>query len=328
MSEGVKLAIVSESGASQSTHASNAMSVGERLAFARTQQGLSIEQIAGQLKWSTRQIVEIEAGNYAVLPDLSTVRGFVRTYAKILKLDAAPLLEELSLEFAKLPVKAVDRPLLDTPFPTGRMPWLGRQNNRSQRVFGGLFLAFLVLLAVFVYRAELFHLFRSILPVSVESKAEHADVLTVQPDTHIAMPATLEANSPSVGISPSGVSRPVAEASVAPVSASVPTQVPASVSANESLPVTPVQKTETKNINPDDSLVLSFKQDSWVQIKHSDGSAVSSHLYKAGTEEVVNVSQPLNLIIGNGPGVEAKLRGQNLVLQKQNGSNVVNLSVK
>ena len=77
-----------------------------------------------------------------------------------------------------------------------------------------------------------------------------------------------------------------------------------------------------------DVLSLNFRQDSWLQIKRADGSILISHLYKAGSEETIPVAEPLSLVIGNAPGVDAKLRGQKLILPAQPGSNVANLSVK
>lgn len=134
--------------------------VGEQLFMARTKQNLSIEQIENKLKWSVRQIAEMEAGNYAVFHDLASIRGFIRAYAKIVKLDAAPLLDALSVEFAQCPTNALDRPLLDTPFPPGRMRWLGREYHRSYRILGGLFLGMLCLIVMFVFWAELGDFFR------------------------------------------------------------------------------------------------------------------------------------------------------------------------
>ena len=66
---------------------------GQALKEAREKQGLSIENIAGRLRLSVRQINAIETDNLAQLPQASTVRGFIRNYAKELKIDPAPLIE-------------------------------------------------------------------------------------------------------------------------------------------------------------------------------------------------------------------------------------------
>ena len=65
---------------------------GAALAAARVAQGMSLEDVARQLKLSVAQIRAIEADDYAKLPSPVFVRGFIRTYARTVKLDAAKLL--------------------------------------------------------------------------------------------------------------------------------------------------------------------------------------------------------------------------------------------
>lgn len=65
---------------------------GAVLAAARVAQGMSLEDVARQLKLSVAQIRALEADDYAQLPPPVFVRGFIRTYARTVKLDAAKLL--------------------------------------------------------------------------------------------------------------------------------------------------------------------------------------------------------------------------------------------
>ena len=65
---------------------------GAQLALQRQARGWSIEEVATQLNLAARQIQAIEADNYAALPGMASVRGFIRGYAKILKVDPSPLL--------------------------------------------------------------------------------------------------------------------------------------------------------------------------------------------------------------------------------------------
>ncbi len=66
---------------------------GSLLREAREARGVSVFEVAQSLKFGVRQIEALEADNYAVLPAGATFqRGFVRGYAKLLKLDPEPLL--------------------------------------------------------------------------------------------------------------------------------------------------------------------------------------------------------------------------------------------
>ena len=66
---------------------------GGALRAARENQGLSVHEIASRLRLSPKQIEAIEADNFAVLPEPTIVRGFIRNYAKQLKINAQPLLD-------------------------------------------------------------------------------------------------------------------------------------------------------------------------------------------------------------------------------------------
>ena len=69
---------------------------GRALRAARESLNVTIFEVAQSLKFSPRQIEALEADDYAVLPPGATfLRGFVRGYAKLLKLDPAVLLAML-----------------------------------------------------------------------------------------------------------------------------------------------------------------------------------------------------------------------------------------
>lgn len=68
---------------------------GAVLRAAREAASLSVDDVAQVLRFSPRQIECLEADDYAGLPGATVVRGFIRSYAKLLKLDPAPLLHAL-----------------------------------------------------------------------------------------------------------------------------------------------------------------------------------------------------------------------------------------
>ena len=90
---------------------------GAELAVERELQLMTIEQVATQLNLAPRQIVALEEDNFAALPGMASVRGFIRSYAKLLKLEPEPLLAKITLES----VAVVQSPLstrraVPTPF--------------------------------------------------------------------------------------------------------------------------------------------------------------------------------------------------------------------
>ena len=65
---------------------------GRRLRAAREARGLSLADAANALKFSPRQIEALEADDYQGLQGATFVRGFIRSYARFLKLAPEPLL--------------------------------------------------------------------------------------------------------------------------------------------------------------------------------------------------------------------------------------------
>ncbi len=68
---------------------------GQYLSRARETRGLSVADIARTLKFSERQIDALERDDYQVLSGSTFIRGFIRSYARVLKIDPVPLVAML-----------------------------------------------------------------------------------------------------------------------------------------------------------------------------------------------------------------------------------------
>jgi cytoskeleton protein RodZ len=69
--------------------------VGATLREARERFGLSVADVSASIKFAPRQIEALEADDYARLPEATFLRGFVRSYAKLLNIESATLLAAL-----------------------------------------------------------------------------------------------------------------------------------------------------------------------------------------------------------------------------------------
>ncbi|WP_126444666.1 helix-turn-helix domain-containing protein [Sulfuricystis multivorans] len=90
---------------SETSPAAQTLSVGSQLRAAREAAQLTPDDVAQALKFSPRQIAALEADDYAALPGATIVRGFVRNYARLLKLDATKLLQQLDDALPSGPVE-------------------------------------------------------------------------------------------------------------------------------------------------------------------------------------------------------------------------------
>jgi cytoskeleton protein RodZ len=92
---------------------------GKVLAEARQAQNLSVADVARQLKLSVHQVEALEAGAFERLPGSVFVRGFIRNYARFLKLDAESLLRSVAECLPREEPRPAAPPSQEIPFPTG-----------------------------------------------------------------------------------------------------------------------------------------------------------------------------------------------------------------
>lgn len=109
-------------GADNKAMSAPAMKIGPVFREARERMGLSLEDVVGKIKLAPRQIIALEADDFQALPETAFLRGFVRSYAKLLQLEVQPLLDALPGAVTA----AVESPHVDAPFPSERI--VRRQN--------------------------------------------------------------------------------------------------------------------------------------------------------------------------------------------------------
>lgn len=89
--------------------------VSEQLRLAREAQQLDIYQVAEITKIRTDHLRALESGTFDVFSAPVYIRGFVRTYGTMLKLDVPALLKDLSLELSQSEKFRDPPPLTNTP---------------------------------------------------------------------------------------------------------------------------------------------------------------------------------------------------------------------
>ena len=76
-------------------------SVAEQLREAREKRKLTVYDIAAATKIRTDHVRALEEGNYPVFAAAVYIRGFVRSYANLVKLDVPRLMSDLDAELAQ-----------------------------------------------------------------------------------------------------------------------------------------------------------------------------------------------------------------------------------
>jgi cytoskeleton protein RodZ len=110
------------------THSAEAARVGEELRDARLALGVSLEEMADELRINRRYLAALEEGRVRDLPGIAYATGFVRSYAQILGLDAPEMVRRFR-EGAGVAAPAKDlvfpEPVPDRGVPAGAVIMLG-----------------------------------------------------------------------------------------------------------------------------------------------------------------------------------------------------------
>ena len=85
--------------------------IGQQLSSARTRLGLSPADVAARLRIRAMFVEALEREEWATIGDFVYVRGFLKNYAKLLGLDSAALVAQLTADYA--PEAAAPRPTLE-----------------------------------------------------------------------------------------------------------------------------------------------------------------------------------------------------------------------
>ena len=244
--------------------------VGAELARARQAAGLAVADVAQQLKFAPRQIEALEQGRYGDLPGGTFARGMVRAYARLVKLDPAPLVERIAPQVA-VPDNAAAVASARRPIP------IVDNARRTNLTYAALSLVILAVIAAVVFEWQ-----------RDRAKAEQMTFVA-------AAQAPAEPRAPST---------PVASAS--PVSPqSVPLAIEEPPQEKEKTGAAPeVAKTAPaaeKAASPDGRhrIAMKFERESWVEIRNRDGKILTSQLNPAGTERTIEGLPPFEVVIGN-----------------------------
>jgi cytoskeleton protein RodZ len=319
---------------------------GATLASQREAMGWTVEQVAEQLKLAVRQVVAIEAGDYAALPSPAVTRGFVRAYAKILRLDPAPLVALVPMDN---PVPEETGGTVRGNRPTSRPTSFSHSRSRypTHGKRSGLPMAWIAGVVVVAAAAgAAWHFGLVKMPGSetaangeavLHAPVETTTVATPVPDTvHnpsvplISVPAPADANGATGAATGTGTranTTPAAPAALTPPAATTTAPATAGTTAAAATPAA-APATAAPAAAGANTLVLNVREDSWIEVKPQGGKALISRLVRAGSTETLDVPGTATLVVGNPAGVSATLRGAAVALPPVPGKTISRVTLK
>jgi len=278
-----------------------AFGAGAQLRAAREAAGLSLDQVAQQLKLAPRQVRALEEENFGMLPGRTFTRGFMRNYARLLNLDPDLLVAHLpdaahapSLESP--PLHSTGTTMAELPTAHARAPSFGR------------WLIPLVLVASIVAAAG-YEWYRG-RPAGVAAPPRSAET---------APPA-----APNTSTTP--LPNPVAPDSGAPAPAAPPATSGQSAPDGTAQPASAPQAAAAGAA--DAVLVVRYEGPSWTEIRDSAGRMLISRLVDADSVEPFDGAPPFSIVIGNARAVTLVYRGQPVDLAPYTRLNVARLVLR
>lgn len=294
--------------------------IGPALVAARENLALGAEDIANRLRLSLRQVQALENDDFAVLPEAVITRGFIRNYARLVNIDAAPLLRVYSQYVPVQDSQAISIPSANIV--------ISGEAGMSWRPYVWFGVLLVVLLAGWVLYVDFFQKHdpsaglpeapvAGLLGNEGEAASERVVENPVSPDPvpptsseAPALPAQPAAPVPTQEI------QPPAEASVPPVQ-----PAPAPQAA-------PGDNTQSQPAAGDARLKFSVDEATWISIADGSGKQIVNKTLAANSEEVIAGRPPFRIVIGNTAGTKLEYNNQPVDLAPYTKVNVARLTLE
>ena len=281
------------------------LSVGEQLQAAREALGLSRQEVAQALRLSLMQIDAIDANEWSKLSCNTTVRGFVRNYAKYVKLDPEVLLPQLD---SILGPRTLQLPVL----PPGSGQALHDDDNKSSQRWNFLLIAAGVAITAVALLSFFFFPEAPESGKPQRSSATAANAASVAVDSTATAPVVAPVTATPAALPDKAepvkqdlATRPVATAST--TTATKPPAPPATAPAAKAAGL----------------LRFSFQADSWVEVRDSTGRNRLYQRNAPGSSISVDGTPPFEVVVGNAPEVQLDYAGKAFDMTNYINSNAV-----
>lgn len=293
---------------------------GQLLRNAREQLGWTREQVASRIHLRLTLIAAIESDTYDKHTSHTFIRGYLRTYAKLVGIPD----ETILAAYDKLGLTPPDN--IDMQSFSRR----SRQQANDSRLKVVTWLVILVLIALSVAwwwqstarrsagdeALAATEMSATIVVPSAEASPEIVNPVLIEGavQSPVAVDASVAAPISAATGTEAAVSAPVADTAVATVAA-------AGVST---LAVADDATTDPAKVP---QLKMSFTADCWLDVKDAKGKTLFSGLKKANDQLVLEGPEPLKLIIGAPMAVNMEYQGKSIDMSRYNNGRTARLSL-
>ncbi|MFD2191055.1 RodZ domain-containing protein [Pistricoccus aurantiacus] len=299
---------------------SSQASPGELLHQEREALGLSLEEAAAGLNLRPAVVRGLENDDYVEVPVAAYRRGYLRAYARLLGIDAAPIIHAYNLRFGETETVQHVAPAQAVRPPSRLLGWLFP-------IAGMLIALGLAVLLVFWWqdreRAPIATLDANE-PVTVDT-LDGTTIISGEPPQNEAAPAA-PISPPDTATSRAGIAATAPDDESAAVSndgrAATNSDEGAGAAESQGATSTPEAPSETTPPAAQDNraLAFTFNKESWTEVVDATGTRILIGLQSPDTQAKVEGEPPFRLTVGNANGVELRYRGEAVDLARIAGA--------
>ncbi|ELO1556927.1 cytoskeleton protein RodZ [Aeromonas hydrophila] len=297
---------------------SQAVGPGQLLRNAREQLGWTREQVASRIHLRLTLIAAIESDTYDKHTSHTFIRGYLRTYAKLVGIPE----ETILAAYDKLGLTPPDN--IDMQSFSRR----SRQQANDSRLKVVTWLVILVLIALSVAWWWQSTARRSAgdeaLAATEMGATSNTPSATVPPAVDVADPVVAPATSAAAATSVDPVASAAATTLPVDASSAVATTAVATSAATATQPAADIAASEPAKVP---QLKMSFTADCWLDVKDAKGKTLFSGLKKANDELVLEGPEPLKFIIGAPMAVNIEYQGKSIDMSRYNNGRTARLSL-
>jgi cytoskeleton protein RodZ len=273
------------------------------LTQAREAAGLPLDALSMALKVPVKRLEQLEAGDYAAMPDMTFARALAMSVCRHLQIDAQLVLDRMpSPHVPSLGAKGVVGG--DAMYTTGEGLALSPVSFFKRPPF-------LIAVALLLAAALLYSLPES--PDEIPPSASPALTPVVPVPAEVALPPVPEPRPATTPAEPLMAPVPPAPAVALPVP----------------LP-TPVEPVAAAPVAPSRSVVLrvSAQNETWLQVIRPDGTVLMDRLLQIGDVVDMGSAPPYTVVLGRASAAQVFVRGQAIPLAPHTRGDVARYEVK
>ena len=253
-------------------------SLGQVLASARKDANLTIEAVADRLKLSPKHITKLEQDDYTSLGPITFVKGYIKAYCTLLQLDQGQ-----TLALFQAPDSVADNKSMQS---------FSRRTEKEAND-SRLMLVSYVILAIVLGSSGFMYW---------QATSNENDVIVPESESPVVENSEENDMSPKVVLSTEDAIEPALE------------QAETDKPVLDDLDAEQVQVAETSSAPLLNTIVMHFKDDSWVEIFDASSERIAFGVKKAGYTMTVQGVAPFSVVLGRHQQVDVELDGQTVDL--------------